>query len=377
VRERMSQLVVDAAARPAPRRRDRDVAASVGAFAPGGIRPSRGRRPDGGDADATIASIPRARVERVAACGCDVLVTGPTGTGKGRLARRLHDASPRAHRPFVAVNAGAMPEGLLDSHLFGHVQGAFSDAHRHHLGLVREAEGGTLFLDEVGELPPEAQVRLLRLLEEREVQPVGGLGPVPVDVRIVAATGRDLAAMVAAGTFRADLFYRLEVIHLRVAPLRDRGAAEIDRLTEELAAEVARAHGRAALRLAPEARAVLHRHDWPGNVRELRSVLERLAILLHPDDDPDREIGPADLRSIGRIGGPDTTGGAGIRAPGVRTPGSDAALGDALRTHGPRAPVRRARAARAALDAAGGNVTAAARRLGVHRSTVHRWLAAG
>jgi DNA-binding NtrC family response regulator len=145
------------------------------------------------------------RLERVASTSCSLLITGATGVGKEHLARWVHDHSPRASGEFIPVNCGALPEDIIDSHLFGHVRGAFSDAHADHEGLIRAAEGGTLLLDEIGELPPSAQCRLLRVLEEREVQPVGAATPVPVNVRIIAATSMDLSELVRRGRFRLDL----------------------------------------------------------------------------------------------------------------------------------------------------------------------------
>ena len=295
--------------------------------------------------DASVASIGRFTADRVAGAHCTVLVTGETGTGKGFLAQWLHDHGPRADRPFVAVNCGAIPDSLVDSHLFGHERGAFSDAHASSPGLVRAADGGTLFLDEIGELPPAAQLRLLRLLEEREVQPVGALSPVSVDVRILAATSRDLQAMVDDGTFRLDLYSRLNVVQLELAPLRRR-RAEIPALLDALNQELARQIGRDPLVFGADAEALLGQYDWPGNVRELRSVIERLAVLC--GDDP---VTAHDLQTLGQV-----------RVAPAPTPDAG------------RRVDHRALAARRLVDDSGGNISEAARRLGVHRSTVHRWL---
>ena len=164
----------------------------------------------------------RAQVARVAAAGCPVLVTGETGVGKGYIARWMHQQSPRCDRPFVTVNCGALPPDIIDSHLFGHRRGAFSDAHQDHPGLVRQADGGTLLLDEIADLPPAGQMRMLRLIEDGEIQPVGSPRPQRVDVRVIAATRLDLESLVSEGQFRKDLFYRLNVIELHVPPLRHR-----------------------------------------------------------------------------------------------------------------------------------------------------------
>ena len=293
---------------------------------------------------ASVASIVRTTADRVAHAHCTVLVTGETGTGKGFLAQWLHDHGPRADQPFIAVNCGALPEGIVDSHLFGHERGAFSDAHAATSGLVRAAHGGTLFLDEIGELPHAAQLRLLRLLEEREVQPVGALAPVPVDVRIIAATSRDLEAMVDDGTFRLDLYYRLNVVQLELAPLRRR-RREIPALLDALNHELARQISRAPLHFDDAACAHLEQYAWPGNVRELRSVIERLAVLCG-----EASVTVRDLLTIGQL-----------RPAPAAAPAPDRID-------------HRALAAQRLVDDTGGNVSEAARRLGVHRSTVHRWL---
>ena len=218
------------------------------------------------------------RARRVALRNVPVLIEGESGTGKELLARALHRLSPRHAGPFVAVNCGALPESLLEGLLFGHVRGAFTDAVRDQPGLLVQASGGTLFLDEIGELPLGLQVKLLRVLQERTVVPLGGSAAVPFDVRLIAATLRNLEAEVAAGRFRADLYYRLSVVTLELPPLRER---TIDILP------LARAFLRAAserLRLplaafTPAAEQALVRYAWPGNVRELANTIERAAVL--------------------------------------------------------------------------------------------------
>lgn len=221
------------------------------------------------------------RARRMAAFDVPVLVLGETGTGKELFARAVHDASDRADKPFVAVNCGAIPLELASTELFGHVKGAFTGAVSNRDGHFREAEGGTLFLDEVGELPPPAQVQLLRVLQAREITPVGGSKPIPVDVRVVAATHRDLASEVAAGRFREDLFHRLAVGILRLPPLRER-AEDVSLLVEHcLAAINADSRGRPEAQektLSADARTILLAHSWPGNVRELYHTLLRAVI---------------------------------------------------------------------------------------------------
>jgi two-component system response regulator AtoC len=210
------------------------------------------------------------------ACSSDapVLVTGETGTGKELVARAVHRHGSRASRPFVPVNCGALPEGLLESELFGHLRGAFTGAVADKKGLFEEARGGTIFLDEIGEMSPALQVRLLRVLETGEVRPVGATRAMSVDVRVIAATHRDLERAVREGGFRQDLFYRLHVFAVHVPPLRER-RADVPLLAAHFLA-VFRAKGRGAASLSAGALAALAGHDWPGNVRELENTLERL-----------------------------------------------------------------------------------------------------
>jgi len=207
-----------------------------------------------------------------------VLVLGESGTGKELVARAIHTNSPRAQENFVAVNCAALSEGLIESELFGHVKGAFTGAVAHKEGRIVFADGGTLFLDEVGDMPPATQAKLLRALESREITPVGGNVARKVDIRLVAATNRDLAKMVKEGTFRGDLLYRLQVVTIELAPLRER-KSDLPLLIDHFVPELARAHARAIRGMAPEARTLLARYDWPGNVRELRNVLENMVLL--------------------------------------------------------------------------------------------------
>lgn len=217
-------------------------------------------------------------LERAAQRDATVLVRGETGTGKELIARALHDVSPRRAHTFAAINCAAVPGTLLESELFGHVRGAFTGALRDQPGMFRTADGGTLFLDEVAELPLELQAKLLRVLETHTVLPVGGSTPIPVDVRIVAATHQALRKRVEQGSFRADLMYRLRVIPLFVPPLRARPgdvALLTEKFVEELNAQGLRVPGRRQVtRVDPETLAVLERYAWPGNVRELRNALE-------------------------------------------------------------------------------------------------------
>ena len=218
-------------------------------------------------------------LERVAPTRATVLVTGDTGTGKELVARAIHDLSDRARRPFVAVNCSALPESLLESELFGHVKGSFTGAVQSRRGLFEEAQGGTLFLDEISTVSPAIQVKLLRVLQERKVQRVGAREPVSVDFRLVAATNVDLAAEVRAGTFREDLFYRLNVFPVRVPPLRER-REDIPLLAAHFRHRVAEENGVQAPEIPPDTMARMMAYDWPGNVRELENFIER-GVIMH------------------------------------------------------------------------------------------------
>jgi transcriptional regulator with GAF, ATPase, and Fis domain len=241
------------------------------------------------------------QAQRVAVRSVPVLLEGETGTGKDLLAEAIHKASPRRTGPFVAVNCGAIPEGLQESELFGHEKGAFTHATGPHRGYFEQAHRGTLFLDEVGELPLGAQVKLLRALQNRVVRRVGAEKDLPVDVRIVTATHRDLAARVRGGAFREDLYYRLAVLPLRVPALRDRHG-DVKHLVEVLLHkqnEEFRRLGEEEKTLSVRARNVLYRHPWPGNVRELQAVLLRAAVLARgtaiSDEDAREALGTSPL----------------------------------------------------------------------------------
>jgi transcriptional regulator with PAS, ATPase and Fis domain len=275
-----------------------------------------------------------------------VLIHGETGTGKELLARALHDGGPRRDGPFVAVNCAAIPAALLESELFGHERGAFTDAHQAKAGLFEEADRGTLFLDEVGHLPLGLQGKLLRALEDKRIRRVGATESRTVDVRIIAATHVDLAEAVRQGQFREDLFYRLNVVSLDLPPLRERGG-DIELLAEAFVAGLAARYRLPAPPLTQEVRAALRAHRWPGNVRELRHAIERALLLSEPGRLDPGELIPQNVPS-GRAAGP---------------AGGPATLAQII-----------AAAVEAALARHGGNKSAAARELGISRQRLQRIL---
>jgi two-component system response regulator PilR (NtrC family) len=217
-------------------------------------------------------------IRRIASSRTTVLVTGESGTGKERIARAIHAMSERVDKPFLVVNCGALPENLMESELFGHEKGAFTGAAGRHAGLFREADGGTLLLDEIGELPLALQVKLLRALQERRVRPVGATQEIPVDVRVIAATNRNVEKDVAEGRFRNDLYYRLNIIRIEVPPLRQR-SEDIPLLVDTFVQRFATEHGKSIRGLAPDALRSLLAYDFPGNVRELENAMERAVAL--------------------------------------------------------------------------------------------------
>ncbi len=255
--------------------------------------------------------------DRIAPTEATILVTGESGTGKERLARRIHGHSKRARGPFLAINCGALPESLLESELFGHKRGAFTGAASDHRGLFDAAAAGTLFLDEIGEISLAVQVKLLRALQEHTVRPVGATKDIAVDVRIIAATNRDLAAMVEAGTFRADLYYRLRVVPLELPPLRER-REDILPLAREFIARVCAQNHCGPCTLRPKTLDLLAAYHWPGNVRELENAIERAVLLAEGQP----AIDPADL--------PPEVRSASTRSP---TKGGIASLEDVERRH--------------------------------------------
>jgi DNA-binding NtrC family response regulator len=311
------------------------------------------RRRDRGDA---VRPIGRSRsfveslklAETVGPTDSTVLISGESGTGKEVLARYLHELSGRSEGPFVSINCGALPENLLESELFGHVRGSFTGAVRDKQGLFVAAKGGTFFLDEVGEMSPATQVKLLRVLQEREVIPVGATEAVPVDVRIVAATNRDLDEEIRRGGFRSDLFYRLNVITLHLPPLRDR-PDDVPLLAVYFLQRFAASRGR-TVRLAPETLEAMQGYDWPGNVRELENALERAAVMT-----PGEEIGPGAL-------------------PAKITERAPQPLVQASLPPNPTLEIIERAYIHWVLQAEGGNKTRAAEVLGIDPSTLYRKL---
>jgi two-component system, NtrC family, response regulator AlgB len=286
-----------------------------------------------------------ATARRAAASDATILVTGESGVGKNVVAAAIHRWSPRSGRPFVAIACTTLSEHLLESELFGHVRGAFTGAWRDKPGRLEAAEGGTAFLDEVGELPPELQAKLLRFLEERRFERVGGTDTITVSTRIVVATNRDLEAEVRAGRFREDLFYRLNVIALRLPPLRER-REDLPALTDQILTTLALRHHRRRLTLAPAARRAIETYSWPGNIRELINALERAVVLAGSDtveaeNLPDQVVAPT----------------AGVPAPSIAAAGS---LEEVERAH-----VQRVLAESATLEEA-------ATRLGINATTLWR-----
>ncbi len=285
-------------------------------------------------------------VSKAAATRSTVLITGPSGTGKERVARQLHNLSDRADGPFLVINCGALPENLMESELFGHEKGAFTGAASAALGMFRDASGGTLLLDEVGELPASLQVKLLRVLQEKKVRPVGSSTERAVDVRVLAATNRDVEAAVADESFRQDLYYRLNVIRIELPPLRER-EGDVRRLAVRFLARFSGEMNRGAMRIAPETMRALEVYDFPGNIRELENMVERAVAL-----STSAEIGVSDLPEV--VGGLATPGLPMVTA----LPESGCHL-DAILETAERHLVTQA------LDRTGGNRTQAAKLLGI------------
>ncbi|MFN8602946.1 MAG: sigma-54 dependent transcriptional regulator [Candidatus Binatia bacterium] len=277
----------------------------------------RGREASGAGLEAIAGGCPqieelRTKVRRLSGLPADavpptVLVTGETGTGKGLLARVLHYNGPRADKPFIEINCAAIPETLVESELFGHERGAFTDARTSKVGLFQAADRGTLFLDELGCLPIAIQVKILKAIEEKTIRPVGGRADRKIDVAVVAATNSDLEDMVRAGTFREDLFYRLSVARLSVPPLRDRGD-DVALLARRFLIELAQRYRVPEKRLTPDAEAAIARYSWPGNVRELRNTLDRAVLFSEGDLIDARALGlpegaPATASAAGATSG--------------------------------------------------------------------------
>lgn len=322
--------------------------------------------------------------QRAAASNIPVLILGESGVGKEVIARAIHGESERSGRPIVAVNCGAIPENLVESILFGHEKGSFTGAHDRHLGKFQEADGGTLFLDEVGELPLDIQVKLLRALQESEVDPVGSKRPIKVDVRIVAATNKDLARLVAEGRFREDLYYRLNVFPIDAPPLRQR-KEDVPALVKHFVTRFNAEEGKRVLGAAPQTMAMLQAFDWPGNVRQLENSIFRALVLCDGDF-----LLPEDFPQIqAALPGYDEPVPAAANAPADPTPPA------AANASGTPAMVVEAAASVTIFDPAGhlrtleqierdlieyaidlyaGHMTEVARRLGIGRSTLYRKL---
>ena len=296
----------------------------------------------------------REAIERVARTSARVLILGEKGAGKELVARAIHEGSPRKGGPMVKVNCAAVPADLFEAELFGHVKGAFTGAVASRRGRFERASGGTLLLDEIGEIPPPVQPKLLRALEEGEIERVGAEEGTRIDVRVVAATNRDLAALVAEGRFREDLYYRLEVVTIEVPPLRER-REDIPALAEHFLSQACLDSGREPLALTPGAVELLGRQPWPGNVRQLRNLMERLAILA-PKEPLDHEVV---RRHLG--GAPQADSGGGFPETGPLS----AAVAAFER-----------RFIAAAIERNGGNISATARELSLDRSALYKKLKA-
>jgi len=291
-------------------------------------------------------------IDQVSTTDATVLITGESGTGKEIVAREIHNRSRRKDGAFVAINCAAVPEALLESELFGHAKGAFTDAKQSRQGLFQQAHGGTLFLDEIGEMALSLQPKLLRALQERKVRPVGSETELTIDVRLVTATNRDLDEMVEAKLFREDLYYRINVIHIPLPPLRTRGG-DVLMLAQHMLRQYAAVFEKKVMGLSPAAAERLMAYDWPGNVRELGNCLERAVALAHFE-----EIQVEDLPEKLRKGStPRTTALAGNEMPELLT------LEEVERRHVLRV-----------LEACHGNRTDAAKVLGLDRKTLYRKL---
>jgi formate hydrogenlyase transcriptional activator len=300
------------------------------------------------------------KISQVAPVETTVLLTGETGTGKELVARAIHQGSPRAERPLIKMNCGAIPQGVVESELFGHERGAFTGALQRRIGRFEQANRGTLFMDEVGELPLEIQVKLLRVLQEQEFERVGATSSQQVDVRLVAATNRDLEAEVEAGRFRADLFYRLNVFPVRIPALRER-RGDIPLLVGYFLAQFQRKLAKPLKGVTAESMARLEAHSWPGNIRELQNVLERACVLAT------RPVIDIDASDLGSLGAERRAPGSGLQLhSGAR--GREAPAGELLTLdENERAHIRRA------VQVAGGRIhgpRGAASMLGINPSTL-------
>jgi Nif-specific regulatory protein len=296
------------------------------------------------------------KIEQVAPTVSTVLLRGETGTGKELVARAIHINSPRESKPFVRVHCAALAPGVLESELFGHEKGAFTGAIARRAGRFELADGGSLFLDEVGDLPMDVQIKLLRVLQEREFERVGGAETIRVDVRVISATNRDLETMIANGEFREDLYYRLNVFPIQLPPMRER-TGDIPKLAEHFVSKFNRSSGKNVRGFDQAALSALQGYSWPGNVRELENVVERAIIVTRGD-----WITAGDLDFGRRAAQPQTSSSPGI--PAVAPAGAGVPLQARLHEQERNEIV-------AAIDRAGGNIASAARTLGINRSTLY------
>jgi DNA-binding NtrC family response regulator len=300
-------------------------------------------------------------------CSSTILITGESGAGKELVARALHRDCIRAGGPFIAYNCSSIPREIAESVLFGHRKGAFTGAHSDLPGIIRRAEGGTIFLDEIGDLPLEVQPKLLRFLEQSEVQPVGASGVIKTDVRVIAATNRDLGRMVENGQFRADLWYRLNVIAIALPPLRER-REDIPLLVEHFLGRLSAREGKPGLRLAPEVMERLIQYDWPGNVRELANELERLVVFTPSRREITEEsLSPAINGCGGSVDTRDGSGDGKGSIMGVVLPPGGTRLDDAMAAY-ERMVIREA------IGRHNGNITRTAKELGISRLRLRKRL---
>jgi len=291
----------------------------------------------------------RLSVQRIARAGSTVLITGESGTGKERMAGLLHYHSQRKDKPFVKVNCAALPEGVLESELFGHERGAFTGAVSRRIGKFEAAHTGTIFLDEVADLTPLVQAKLLRVLQEKELERVGGNATIQVDVRIIAATNKSLSDEVKAGKFREDLFFRLNVISIEIPPLRQR-KEDILILTEKFIEKFCKQNGRERLILSPDVKRCLLNYSWPGNVRELENLIERITVMALEDTVTTDDL-PSEITSFGIA---QNFNGASNRPPTLREAKAEFERGLIMQT----------------LELCNGNVTASSSLLGIARKNL-------
>ncbi len=307
-------------------------------------------------------------IEQVAPTASTVLLRGETGTGKELVAHAIHINSPREDKPFVRVNCASLAQGVLESELFGHEKGAFTGAIHQRAGRFELADGGTLFLDEVGDLPMDVQIKLLRTLQEREFERVGGSETIHVDVRVVSATNRNLEEMIEKGEFREDLYYRLNVFPIKLPPLRDRHG-DLPALVNHFIAKFGASSGKTVTGVTGDAMEKLRSYAWPGNVRELENIIERAMILVKGENLE------ADHFAFSRLGNASASSqnasSQGASSQGASSSGRDVQATDAARPLGVRLQDEEKREIIAAVDQSGSNIAGAARILGINRSTLY------